>query len=213
MAWIVVGVVISGVSGAASSGSPTTAGVDSVVEPADNAPVSEATEEAAVEPTAEPAMVLVPDLTGQTASAAVATLRSAGFDVPDAESSDTTVTVTDPAMGTTAANGITVTLTIEAKPRRRLPQENAVGKAQSYLDYQAFSRSGLIEQLQFEGYSTDDATFAVDYIAADWNEQAGRKAKSYLEYRSFSREGLYEQLIFEGYSEAEVNAGLAAVRY
>lgn len=41
-------------------------------------------------------------------------------------------------------------------------QTNAVKKAESYLDYTAFSRSGLIEQLEYEGFSTEDATYAVD---------------------------------------------------
>ncbi|WP_165384924.1 Ltp family lipoprotein [Cryobacterium sp. SO1] len=216
-AWIVLGVIISGVSGAAGSGGTTTAAVDSVVERADDAPVSEATEEATeeatVEPAAEPAKVTVPDVTGMTASAAVATLRAAGFDVADAEDPDATVTATTPATGGTADDGSTVTLTVEVKPKLTLPQQNAVGKAESYLDYQAFSRSGLISQLEFEGYSTEDATFGVDYIAADWNAQAGAKAKSYLEYQSFSRDGLYDQLIFEGFSDGEATAGLVAVGY
>jgi hypothetical protein len=42
-------------------------------------------------------------------------------------------------------------------------QQNAVRTAQDYLDFAAFSRSGLIRQLEYEQYSTADATFAVDY--------------------------------------------------
>lgn len=212
-ACIVLGVIVSGVSGAASSGGSTTAGVDSVVEPADAAPVSETTDEEAVEPVAEPAKVSVPDVTGLTASVAIATLRAAGFDVPDAEDPDATVTATAPAKGGIAAEGSAVALTVEVKPKLTLAQQNAVGKAKSYVGYQAFSRSGLIGQLEYEGYSTEDATFAVDNIAADWSAQAGAKAKSYLDYQSFSRDGLYDQLVYEGFSEAEANAGLAAVGY
>lgn len=40
------------------------------------------------------------------------------------------------------------------------------------------SRKGLIEQLEFEGYTTEDATFAVDYLNVDWKEQAEKKPKS-----------------------------------
>ncbi|XKG11107.1 Ltp family lipoprotein [Sutcliffiella horikoshii] len=36
--------------------------------------------------------------------------------------------------------------------------------AQDYLDYTAFSRSGLIQQLEFEGFSNADATYAVDEV-------------------------------------------------
>ncbi len=39
---------------------------------------------------------------------------------------------------------------------------------------------------EFEGFSTSDATFAVDFIRADWFEQAALKAKEYLDYTSFS---------------------------
>lgn len=36
--------------------------------------------------------------------------------------------------------------------------------AQSYLDMTGFSRSGLIDQLEFEGYTTEQATYAVDQM-------------------------------------------------
>jgi TM2 domain-containing membrane protein YozV len=212
-AWIVLGVIVSGASGAASSGGPTTAAGDSVIEHPNDAQSAEDTDEVTVAPDAEPAKVIVPDVTGLTASAAIATLRAEGFDVPDAEDPDATVTATIPAKGGIAADGSTVTLAVEAKPKLTLPQQNAVGQAESYVEYQAFSRSGLIQQLEYEGYSTEDATFAVDYIAADWSAQAAAKAKSYLEYQSFSRDGLYDQLIYEGFSDAEANAGLLAVGY
>jgi Host cell surface-exposed lipoprotein len=87
-------------------------------------------------------------------------------------------------------------------------QENARQQAESYLDYSAFSRKGLIEQLEFEGYSTADATYAVDNVTVDWNEQAALKAKDYLDYSSFSRSGLIEQLIFEGFTRAQAEYGV-----
>ena len=40
-------------------------------------------------------------------------------------------------------------------------QRNAVTSAQNYLDYQAFSKSGLIKQLKFEHFSGSDARYAV----------------------------------------------------
>ncbi|WP_256718324.1 Ltp family lipoprotein [Rhodococcus sp. D-1] len=75
-------------------------------------------------------------------------------------------------------------------------QKNAVRAAKDYLAYTAFSRQGLIEQLEFENYSTDDATFAVVYVAPDWNIQAAKAAQDYLDYTAFSRQGLIDQLIF-----------------
>jgi hypothetical protein len=73
----------------------------------------------------------------------------------------------------------------------------------------AFSRSGLIEQLEYEGYSLADATYGVDGQMADWNAQAAKSAESYLEFMSFSRSGLIDQLMFEGYSQAEAEYGVS----
>jgi colicin import membrane protein len=87
-----------------------------------------------------------------------------------------------------------------AKPKLTLSQENALRAAKSYLDYTAFSRQGLIKQLEYEGYSNQDATFAVDNITVDWNEQAVLSGKNYLDYTAFSRSGLIDQLVYEGFS-------------
>lgn len=87
-------------------------------------------------------------------------------------------------------------------------QSNAVEKALSYLDFSAFSRKGLIDQLEYEGFSSDDSKFAVDYIEVDWFEQAAKKAESYLEFSAFSRKGLIDQLLFEGFTKDEAEYGV-----
>lgn len=87
-------------------------------------------------------------------------------------------------------------------------QKNAVKSAESYLRFSAFSRQGLIDQLMFEDYSREDATYAVDEVSPDWLEQAALKAKSYLDFSSFSRQGLIDQLIFEGFSQREAVYGV-----
>ncbi len=87
-------------------------------------------------------------------------------------------------------------------------QENARRSAESYLEMTAFSRSGLIQQLKFEGYSTPDATYAVDAVSPNWNDQAAKAAKSYLEMTAFSRSGLIHQLKFEGYTEQQAVYGV-----
>lgn len=79
-------------------------------------------------------------------------------------------------------------------------QKNALKSAQSYLRYSAFSYSGLISQLEYEGYSTEDSTYAVDNCGADWSEQAAKCARQYLDYSSFSRDGLIDQLEYEGFT-------------
>lgn len=92
-------------------------------------------------------------------------------------------------------------------------QQNALEKAKSYLAYTAFSYEGLIEQLEFEGFSHEEAVYGVDNCAADWKEQAAKKAKSYLDYSSFSRQGLIDQLEFEGFTYEEAVYGVEANGY
>ncbi|MCA5960456.1 Ltp family lipoprotein [Blautia sp. RD014234] len=46
------------------------------------------------------------------------------------------------------------------------------------MDYTAFSYSGLVEQLEYEGFSNESSTFAVDNCGADWNEQAAKKLRA-----------------------------------
>lgn len=94
-----------------------------------------------------------------------------------------------------------------------LSQENAIKSAENYLSFSAFSRKGLIGQLEFEGYSNEDATFAVDYLDVNWNAQAAKSAEQYLEFSSFSRQGLIDQLIFEGYTDTQAEYGVSAVGY
>ena len=89
-------------------------------------------------------------------------------------------------------------------------QHNAVKKAESYLEYSGFSRSGLIDQLEFEDYSAAEATYAVDHVGVDWNAEAIEKAQSYLEYSSFSKSGLIDQLEFEGFTPAQAAYGVSA---
>jgi hypothetical protein len=90
-------------------------------------------------------------------------------------------------------------------------QRNAVEKAQEYLKFSSFSRSGLVSQLEFEGFSNTDAVYAVDVLVVDWKEQAALKAKSYLETSAFSRQSLLDQLIFEGFTPEQAAYGVSSV--
>jgi hypothetical protein len=97
-------------------------------------------------------------------------------------------------------------------PLSPMSQENAIRKAQDYLNYTAFSRQGLITQLVTqEQFSTDDATYAVDSLNADWNQQAAKKAKDYLNYTAFSHASLLNQLIEEEeFTPSQAAYGVAA---
>lgn len=86
-------------------------------------------------------------------------------------------------------------------------QKNALEKAADYLNYTAFSKKGLMDQLEYEGFTHSDALYAADNIDTDWNEQAYLKAVDYLEYSAFSRDGLIEQLEYEGFTHSEAVYG------
>jgi len=124
---------------------------------------------------------------------------SGGGETPSSQSGSSTSTEEVQADSQEAPAEETSTMTAS--------QRNAVRKAESYLDYTGFSRSGLIKQLEFEKFSTEDATFAVDNIDVDWNEQAAKKAKSYDDYTGFSRDGMIKQLTFEGFTAEQAAYG------
>ena len=90
---------------------------------------------------------------------------------------------------------------------RSVSQANAKRGAETYLDSMGFSRKGLIKQLEFEGYSKEDATYGVDSLNADWKEQAVRVGKQYLDSMAFSRKSLITQLEFDGFSKEEAEYG------
>lgn len=158
-------------------------------------------------------MVQIPDLTGMTAAEAADTLAGLGLAAELTTEDDADVTGTNPSAGTEVEAGASVAIQATEKPKLTVGQENAASKALDYLDYTAFSRSGLIKQLEFEGFTTDEATFGVDYIDADWNAQAEAKAQDYMDYSSFSKQGLIDQLIFEGFSKEQAEIGAAAVGF
>ncbi len=90
---------------------------------------------------------------------------------------------------------------------------NAKRAAQNYIRIMGFSRSGLINQLVFAGYSKSIATRAVDSLKANWNKQAVRVAKNYLKLMPFSRQGLIDQLMFDGFSSSQAAAGARGAGY
>lgn len=100
-----------------------------------------------------------------------------------------------------------------AAPEPTMGQANALSTAHDYLDVTAFSRNGLIEQLEYSGFTHDEAVYAADRCGADWNQQAAEMAQDYLDVTSFSRDGLIEQLEYSGFTHDEAVYGVTAVGY
>lgn len=89
-----------------------------------------------------------------------------------------------------------------------LGEQNALVSANSYLTFSAFSAQSLADQLEFEGYTTQEAQYAIAKCGADWNEQALKKAESYLDTSAFSYSGLFDQLSYEGFLPEEAQYGV-----
>lgn len=87
-------------------------------------------------------------------------------------------------------------------------QRNALRSADSYLNFTAFSYTGLIEQLEYAGYTQEEAKYAADNCGADWMEQAAKSAKTYLSFMGFSRSGLIEQLEYAGFTHEQAVYGV-----
>ncbi|QTG82056.1 Ltp family lipoprotein [Arthrobacter crystallopoietes] len=205
MAWIVTGVfiVLSIIFNATRGESAPTTSVSAV-----SAPESSAVATAA-EPTEDPADAKAD---AETEAAAKEKAEADAAAKAEADAAAKEKAEADAAAKAEAEAAAAAKAEAEAAAKANagtISQQNALRKAADYLDYTAFSRTGLIGQLEFEEFSTEDATWAVDRVTVDWNEQAANKAKDYLDYTSFSRGGLYDQLIFEGFTPEQAEYGVS----
>jgi hypothetical protein len=131
------------------------------------------------------------------------------FDAVDAPESDSTAAQQTASTGTSHAAAQPATAPKPAsRPEETTAQQNARAKAENYLDSMAFSRSGLISQLEYEGFTTSDAEYAVANVDVNWRDQAVKKAKDYLDSMAFSRSGLIEQLEYEGFTTEQATYGV-----
>ena len=90
-------------------------------------------------------------------------------------------------------------------------KKNALKSAENYLYVMPFSYEGLIDQLEYEGYSHEEAVYGADNCGADWYAQAAEKAESYLEIMPFSQTGLIEQLEYDGFTHDQAVYGVNKV--
>lgn len=90
-------------------------------------------------------------------------------------------------------------------------QRRAIARAESYTNLMAFSRARLIQQLEFEGFTHNDAQWAVDQLTIDWNEQALKKANSYHSLMSLPPENIRRLLTFEDFSEEQIDYAMTNI--
>lgn len=96
------------------------------------------------------------------------------------------------------------------KPTTEEGKQNALKQAKSYLSLMTFSRQGLIEQLKYDEFTTEEATYGVDNCGADWKQQAKSKVKAYLEEDNLNKEQLMSLLLYEGFTNEEAEYGISA---
>lgn len=106
-----------------------------------------------------------------------------------------------------AAAALTYVGTSVAAPTSERSQ--ATSMAKSYLRSQGFSKPGLIEQLEYEGFSHSAAVWGASHAGANWLTQAVLVARSYLRSQAFSPSGLREQLEYEGFTRYQAAFGVS----
>lgn len=100
-------------------------------------------------------------------------------------------------VGGVASGNATPTRTNSSASDSSVPVQNAINSAKQYLQTQAFSKQGLIDQLASsfgDQYPVSVATAAVNSLNVNWNAEAVQAAKQYLRTESFSCQGLIQQL-------------------
>lgn len=116
-------------------------------------------------------------------------------DVDESTVETTTTAVPQPVDNTTSVGTVS--------------QQQALASAEQYLEYVGgFSRSELVDQLEYEQFATADAEWAVDNVSVDWTEQAEKAAADYMEHvGGFSYYELVDQLLYEGFTQEQAEAG------
>ena len=125
----------------------------------------------------------------------------------DASSEAKTEAVTQTKVVTEATTPAPTTAAVSAS------KKHAIKIASDNLQYSRFSKKGLRDQLKFQGFSEDDAAYAVEHINVDWNQQAAKKAEHYIDSSpfSFSHSQLVRQLELEGFTNEQAEFGTTSV--
>ena len=105
----------------------------------------------------------------------------------------------------------TTKLSITNPPTVSQWETNALIAAKDYIKSDHYSYQELIEQLEYDGYTTKQATYAADNCGGDWFSQAERAAKSYLSTDLFSPSELIEQLELDGFTHDQAQYAISCI--
>ena len=90
-------------------------------------------------------------------------------------------------------------------------QKRARLDAKTYYETSWFSRVGLIEQLEFDGFAATDATYGVDSLGVDWGVEAVGMADAAISSDWFSRQGLIDHFVYQGFTASEATTATDAL--
>ena len=126
------------------------------------------------------------------------------YKVGDAKYSDTikkeSVISQSIKAGEKVCKGTTLTVSYSLGKEPTMGQKNALAKAKSYSENMHMSKSKIYNQLTSEygeGFSKEEAQYAIDNLVADYKANALAKAKSYQENMHMSKSKIYDQLTSE----------------
>ncbi len=69
----------------------------------------------------------------------------------------------------------------------------------------------LVAQLESDGFSHEDAVYAVDKLNMDWDAKAVEMAAQYVDTMEFTRADLVDQLMYEGFTGPQAEEAATAV--
>ena len=95
-----------------------------------------------------------------------------------------------------------------------IERRSAIEMAQNYLSCMPFSRSGLYDQLLYDGFSEQDSEFAVNCLVVDWDEMCYETAVSYItNVGGFSKKSLIHQLVYDGFTKKQAKKAVKKLGY
>ncbi|MDE5768644.1 MAG: Ltp family lipoprotein [Oscillospiraceae bacterium] len=141
-------------------------------------------------------------------------LEQTTFEKPTIENIEETESITETEITTVITEITTETTTIQTEQDTTEDSKNEVLQcALQFIEFSDYSYNGLVEILEFQGYSHEEAMYAADNCEADWNAEAIESAEGYLKVRNFSKEELINQLLSVGYTQEQAEYGANAVNY
>lgn len=118
------------------------------------------------------------------------------------------ITVTD-----TSSTVTDETIEVEVTPVLSPEEESVYVTALKRLDFSAFSKQALIEQLESEGHAEEDILTIIEVLKLDFNEQAALKAQEYMrDPEKWTVDTLAAYLVkWEYFTEEEAEYGVSRV--